>query len=173
MKLKTPKGLNTRPTVDSVKESVFNILNPYIPGSKVLDLFAGTGALAIEALSRGAELAYLVEENRNCCGIIRENLAHTKLLVKGMVYCRKVSSFLKEIGKKGVKFDIVFMDPPYSNNFIQETLQLLVENDIINDKGIVVAEHHKNDIVMDSLGNLKKIRTKRYGDTQVSFLVNS
>ena len=88
MKLKTPKGLNTRPTVDSVKESVFNILNPYIPGSKVLDLFAGTGALAIEALSRGAELAYLVEENRNCCGIIRENLAHTKLLVKGMVYCQ-------------------------------------------------------------------------------------
>lgn len=172
MKLKTPKGLNTRPTVDRVKESVFNILNPYIPGSKVLDLFSGTGALAIEALSRGADLAYLVEENKDCCGIIRENLAHTKFLDKGFVYCRKVSSFLKEFGNKDIKFDIIFMDPPYCNNFIQETLQLLLENDIINDKGIVVAEHHKNDIVLDSFGSLKKIRTKNYGDTRVSFFVN-
>ncbi|NLX77858.1 MAG: 16S rRNA (guanine(966)-N(2))-methyltransferase RsmD [Clostridiaceae bacterium] len=171
MKLKTPKGLNTRPTVDSVKESVFNILNPYIQGSKVLDLFAGTGALAIEALSRGAEYACFVEENRNCCGIIRENLAHTKFIEKGTVYCRKVSAFLRENCKNGVRFDIVFMDPPYSNNFIQETLQLLMENDIINDKGIVVVEHHKNEDVPDSLGNLKKVRVKNYGDTRVSFLV--
>jgi len=171
MKLKTPKGLNTRPTVDNVKESVFNILNPYIPGSRVLDLFSGTGSLAIEALSRGAELAYLVEENRNCCSIIRENLAHTKFLDKGVVYCRKVSSFLKEIGKKDVKFDIIFMDPPYCCNFIQETLQLLVENDIINDKGIVVCEHHKNETVPESFGSLKKVKGKSYGDTRVSFLV--
>jgi len=172
MKLKTPKGLNTRPTVDRVKESVFNILNPYIPGSRVLDLFSGTGALAIEALSRGAELAYLVEENRNCCEIIRENLAHTRFLDKGVVYCRKVSSFLKEFGRKDIKFDIVFMDPPYSHNFIQETLQLLMENDIINDKGIVICEHHKNETVQDSYGSLKKVRTKDYGDTRVSFFVN-
>lgn len=172
MKLKTPKGLNTRPTVDSVKESVFNILNPYIPGSKVIDLFSGTGALAIETLSRGAELAYLVDENKNCCSIIRDNLVHTKFIDRGFVYCRRVSNFLKEIGRKDIKFDIVFMDPPYSNNFIQETLQLLLENDIINDKGIVVAEHHKNEIVPDSVGSLRKVRTKEYGDTRVSFLVN-
>ncbi|WP_257745854.1 16S rRNA (guanine(966)-N(2))-methyltransferase RsmD [Thermoclostridium stercorarium] len=172
MKLKTPKGLNTRPTVDSVKESIFNILNPYIPGSKVLDLFAGTGALAIEALSRGAELAYFVEENRNCCNIIRENLAHTKFLDKGVVYCRKVSNFLREFNPENIKFDIIFMDPPYSRNFIQETLQLLMENDIINDKGIVVCEHHRNEMPSDSIGNLRKIRVKNYGDTRVSFFVN-
>lgn len=173
MRLKTPKGLNTRPTADSVKESVFNILNAYIPGSKVLDLFSGTGALAIEALSRGAEVAYLVEENKNCCGIIRENLTHTKLLDKGVVYCSKVSSFIKEFGKKGIKFDIIFMDPPYSNNFIQETLQLLVQNDIISYEGIVVVEHHKKDVFCDNLGTLKKTRTKSYGDTQVTFFVKN
>lgn len=173
MKLKTPKGMNTRPTVDSVKESVFNVLNPYIPESKVLDLFSGTGALAIEALSRGAKMAYLVEENRNCCRIIRENLTHTKFSDKGTVFCRKVSSFIREIGGKRLKFDIIFMDPPYSKNFIHETLQLLLENDIINDEGIVVVEHHKNDIVLDKYESLIKERTGNYGDTRVSFYVNS
>lgn len=172
MKLKTPKGMNTRPTVESVRESVFNILNPYIPGSIVLDLFSGTGALAIEALSRGAESAFLVEHNRNCCSIIRENLAHTKFLDRGTVYCGKVSTFIEEMGRKGIKFDIIFMDPPYYHNFVQETLQLLVENDIINEKGIVVAEHHKNDTVPDSLNNLKRVRVKEYGDTVVSFFIN-
>lgn len=171
MKLKTPKGINTRPTVDRVKESVFNILNPYIPGSKVLDLFSGTGSLAIEALSRGADMAYLVEENRRCCSIIRDNLTHTKLADKGAIKCRKVSAFIKELRNEAEKFDIVIMDPPYLKNFIDETLQLLVKNDIIKQKGIVVVEHHRDDAVSDEFKNLKKVRIENYGETQVSFLI--
>lgn len=156
MKLKTPKGMNTRPTVDRVKESVFNIINPYIPGSRVLDLFSGTGALGIEALSRGAVSAVFIESDRSCCGIIRDNLAHTRFTDKAEVYCRKVSTALLDLGRNGKKFDIIFMDPPYLKNFIQETLQHMAENDIINKDGILVVEHHRDEPVPEELGRLKK-----------------
>lgn len=164
--------MNTRPTADSVKESVFNILNPDIPESIVLDLFAGTGALAIEALSRGAKKAYLVEQNKNGCTIIKENLKHTKLTENSFVYCQKASSFIRDAAKKGVQFDIVFIDPPYLKNFIQETLQLLVENGIIKNEGIVIVEHSKKDTVPQCIETLTNKRTEHYGDTCVSFFVN-
>lgn len=171
MKLKTPKGSNTRPTVDKVKESLFNIISPYMNESSVLDLFSGTGALAIESLSRGATGATMVEADRKCCNIIRENLAHTGMSDRGLVYCMKVSKAISELGRKGDKFDIVFMDPPYLKNFIQETLQLLITNDIIINNGIVIVEHHKNETVPDVIGTLKKVRTQTYGETHISFLV--
>jgi 16S rRNA (guanine966-N2)-methyltransferase len=171
MKLKTPKGMNTRPTVDRVKESLFNILHPYLNESRVLDLFSGTGALAIEALSRGAAFAVLVDADRGCCEVIRENLAHTRLAENAEVYCRKAGAAVLELGRKGVQFDIVFMDPPYRKNFVQETLQLLADNDIIVDGGMVIAEHHREEPVPESLGRLVKTRTQAYGETCISFLV--
>lgn len=171
MKLKTPKGMNTRPTVDRVKESLFNILHPYLNGSRVLDLFSGTGAWAIEALSRGAAFAVLVDADRNCCEVIRDNLAHTRLTENAAVYCRKAGAAVLDLGRKGDQFDIVFMDPPYRKNFVQETLQLLAENDIIVDGGMVVAEHHCEEPVPESLGCLVKTRTQVYGETCISFLV--
>ncbi len=171
MKLKTPKGMNTRPTVDRVKESLFNIIQPYLHGSKVLDLFSGTGALAIEALSRGAISAVLADADRLSCEVIRDNLAHTGLKEKAMVYCRKASAVVLDLGQNGDQFDIVFMDPPYTQNFIQETLQLLVDNDIIVDGGMVVAEHHRQESVPEVLGCLVKARTQAYGDTCISIFV--
>jgi 16S rRNA (guanine(966)-N(2))-methyltransferase RsmD len=171
MKLKTPKGINTRPTVDRVKESAFNILSSIIPDSDVLDLFSGTGALAVEALSRGAKSAVFVDDDRNCCSIIRENLEHTHLSGKAKVYCKKAGTLLKELGRNSAQFDIVFMDPPYLKNFIRETVQLLAENDIIKDKGIVMIEHHRNETVPNKVGALEKVRTVEYGDTVVSFLI--
>jgi 16S rRNA (guanine966-N2)-methyltransferase len=162
--------MNTRPTADRVKESLFNILSPYIPGCDVLDLFSGTGALAIEALSRGANSAVIVEADKKICAIIKENLVQTRLVEKAQVYCRKVSVALKELGKKEKSFDIVFIDPPYLKNFIQETLQLLVENDIIRKEGIVAMEHHRNESVPDRIGCLEKVRIEEYGETCISFL---
>ncbi len=170
MKLKTPKGINTRPTVDRVKESLFNILHPYIHDSRVLDLFSGTGALAIEALSRGAASAVLVDSDRNCCEIIRDNLIHTGLISKATVYCRKVGTVISDLARNGSQFDFIFMDPPYKKNFVQETLQLLVDNDIIGDGGMVITEHHRDEPVPDQLGGLMKIRTQTYGETCISFL---
>jgi len=171
MKLKTPKGMNTRPTVDRVKESLFNILNPYLQGSRVLDLFSGTGALAIEALSRGAASAVLVDADRACCEVIRDNLAHTRFANKTAVHCRKAGAAIMDLGRNGERFDIIFMDPPYRKNFVQETLQLLVDNDIIVHEGVVVAEHHREEPIPEALGCLVKVRTQVYGETCISFLV--
>jgi 16S rRNA (guanine966-N2)-methyltransferase len=170
IRLKTPKGLNTRPTVDRVKESMFNILAPYIKG-RILDLFSGTGALGIEALSRGADYAVFVDSNRNCCRIISENLERTGFLDKAEVYCCKAASVIKELGKKKSSFDIVFIDPPYLRNFIQETLQLLIENDIIKRKGILIVEHHRDEPVQTVGSGLELYRSADYGETIVSFLV--
>jgi 16S rRNA (guanine(966)-N(2))-methyltransferase RsmD len=171
MKLKAPKGMSTRPTIDRVKESLFNIIHSDLCDMRVLDLFSGTGALAIEALSRGAASAVLVESDRNVCGIIRDNLSHTKLSEKGTVLCRKASAAINELARNGDRFDIVFMDPPYRKNFIQETLQLLVDNGIIVDGGMVVAEHHRDEAVPEKLGYLVRKRTQAYGETCVSFLI--
>lgn len=171
MKLKTPRGMNTRPTVDRVKGSLFNILQPYLDGSRVLDLFSGTGALAIEALSRGAVSAVLVDADRSCCEIIRDNLEHTGFKENAVVYCRKASAAVFDLGRNGNQFDIVFMDPPYIQNFIQETLQLLMDNDIIVDGGMVVAEHHRQESVPEALGYLVKARTQAYGETCISIFV--
>lgn len=170
MKLKTPKGMNTRPTVDRVKESLFNIIHPYIPDSRVLDLFSGTGALAIEALSRGATSAVLVDSDRNCCGIIQDNLMHTGLMNKATVYCRKAAAAISDLARNGSRFDFIFMDPPYNKNFVQETLQLLVDNGIIGDGGMVITEHHRDEPVPDQIGYLTKTRTQTYGETCISFL---
>lgn len=170
MKLKTPKGMNSRPTVDRVKESVFNILTPYIAGSDVLDLFSGTGALAIEALSRGANSAVIVEADRKTCVIIKENLMHTRLNEKARICCRKAAAAIKELGQKGERFDIIFMDPPYLKNFIQETLQLLLENDIITKEGIVVIEHHRDEPVPNRMGSFEKVRCEEYSETCATFL---
>jgi len=169
IRLKTPKGMNTRPTTDRVKESVFSILTPYIKGM-ILDLFSGTGALGIEALSRGADYAVFVDSNSNCCRIISENLERTGFSDKGKVYCRNAASIIKELGKKKSSFDIVFIDPPYLRNFIQETLQLLIENDIIKRKGILVAEHHRDEPVQTVGSELEVFRSADYGETIVSFL---
>lgn len=171
MKLKTPKGINTRPTVDRVKESLFNIIHQNLEGSKVLDLFSGTGALAIEALSRGATTAILVDADKNCCDIIRDNLSHTRLSDRGTVFCRKAGAVIMDLGRNGEQFDIVFMDPPYMKNFVQETLQILVDNDIIVNEGMVIAEHHRDEAIPEVLGCLKKIRTQVYGETCISFLI--
>jgi len=162
--------LKTRPTIDRVKESVFNILAPYIKGT-VLDLFSGTGALGIEALSRGADYAVFVDSDRNCCRIISENLEKTGFSGNAKVYCRRADSVIRELGKNKTSFDMVFLDPPYLQNFIQDTLQLLIENGIIKHKGIIVAEHHRNEPVQTEGSGLEIFRSADYGETVVSFLV--
>jgi len=149
---------------------MFNILAPFIKGM-VLDLFSGTGALGIEALSRGADYAVFVDSDRNCCRIISENLERTGFSDKAKVYCRKSASVIKELGKRKSSFDIVFIDPPYLRNFIQETLQLLTENDIIKREGILVAEHHRDEPVRTDGSGFEIFRSADYGETVVSFLV--
>lgn len=135
--LKTPDGLVTRPTADRVKEALFSIIQFEVPGAKVLDLFGGTGQLGIEALSRDAKSAVFVDEREDACKLIRENLKRTRLEETARVVRSDYADFLKKCRET---FNIIFLDPPYAEKFLENALNLITEIDILETGGIIVAE---------------------------------
>ena len=168
-RLRTPRGPGIRPTSDRVKEALFNILGERVPDSDFLDLFAGTGAVGIEALSRGARLAIFVELDRKVISTIRRNLSNTGLEDCAEVYSLDVLRAIKVLGSKSCKFGIVFLGAPYDSPALEKALELLSVSDIIRDGGVVVAEHRAKHIIADSFGTLTRTRDKRYGDTVLTF----
>ena len=137
IQLKTPEGMLTRPTADRVKEALFSIINFDIPGANVLDLFGGTGQLGIEALSRGASSAVFVDAREESCKLIRENLKRTKLEQNAKVIR---SDYLDYLGRCREEYDIIFLDPPYAEVFLENAIKKITEIDILHSNGIIVAE---------------------------------
>lgn len=137
VQLKTPDGMQTRPTADRVKEALFSIINFDLPGAQVLDLFGGTGQLGIEALSRGAKSAVFVDQSEQACKLIRENLKRTKLEQDGKVVR---SDYLDYLSRCRESYDIIFLDPPYAEVFLENALKRITEIDILRSGGIIVAE---------------------------------
>ena len=137
VQLKTPDGMVTRPTTDRVKEAMFSIIHFDIPGADVLDLFGGTGQLGIEALSRGAKSAVIVDAGDPACKLIKENLKRTKLDGSARVNRADYLEFLRRTGEK---FDIILLDPPYAEVFLENALNCITEIDILRQGGIIVAE---------------------------------
>ena len=135
--LKTPDGMKTRPTADRVKEALFSIIHFDLPGAKVLDLFGGTGQLGIEALSREASSAVFVDEQETACKLIRENLKRTKFTEQARVVRSDYLSFLKNCKET---FNIILLDPPYAEVFLENSLKLITEIDILQSGGIIVTE---------------------------------
>ncbi len=136
-RLKELEGLETRPTADRVKEGVFNIIQFDIEGRRVLDLFAGTGQLGIEALSRGAAAAVFVDQRRDAAALVKENLKLTGLEKNARVVCGEALAFLSSAGEK---FDLVFIDPPYAANLWKNALIAINQFDILSNHGIIVCE---------------------------------
>ncbi|MCX7747106.1 MAG: 16S rRNA (guanine(966)-N(2))-methyltransferase RsmD [Clostridia bacterium] len=168
-KLKTPKGDLTRPTSDRVKESLFNIIAGFLAEAEVLDLFAGSGSLGIEALSRGAALCVFVDKRSECLAIIKENLVHTKMIERARTLSGDAMEVLRRLSGEGSRFDIIFLDPPYRKNLIEEALNIIEKNDIMKPGGIVVAERDKEDKIPESVGAVRLVRDQQYGDTVLSF----
>lgn len=137
VQLKTPDGLTTRPTADRVKEALFSIIQFDIPGAKVLDLFGGTGQLGIEALSRGAISATFVDAGEPACRLIKENLKRTRLEADGKVVR---SDYMEFLGRCREQYNIIFLDPPYAEVFLENALKKITEIDILASGGIIVAE---------------------------------
>lgn len=162
--LKSLPGLDTRPTTDKVKGSVFNILFDFVEGKKVLDLFSGSGAMAIEALSRGAKAAVLVDSSPKSVEIIKENLKFTKLTAN--VNCAKAETFLSSCNEK---FDIIFMDPPYFSSHITECMEIISEGNILNENGIIIAESDKTEIFPEKIANFSLKDERFYGRVAVRF----
>jgi 16S rRNA (guanine(966)-N(2))-methyltransferase RsmD len=158
-----------RPLTGRAKEALFNILVRKNPGSRFLDLFAGTGSVGIEALSRGASLAIFVEHDRKIVQTLRENLSITGFSDRAEVYCLDVVKALRVIDKAKGKFDIVFIGAPYGSPMLEGTLKAIAGTEMVDGDGVVVAEHGKRDKVLGSYGKLIKFRDSNYGDTVLSF----
>ena len=136
-RLKELEGMETRPTTDRVKEAVFNIIQFDIEGRRILDLFAGTGQLGIEALSRGAKSVTFIDERDDACRLIRENLNRTKLQSMAQIVRSDYAAFLHRCNEK---YNIILLDPPYAEIFLENSLKLITEIDILQSGGIIVAE---------------------------------
>lgn len=164
-RLKAPKGLGTRPMLDRVKESLFSVLEGYgrIRG-RVLDLYAGTGSLGIEFLSRGASAADFVEQSAHVCAIIRENLRHTRLDELGRVHNTPVERFL--LANRGVgHYDYIMMDPPYADPAIERTVNLVSELGLGHDGSLLIVGHSPRVVLADTYPGLFRIKFRRLGDS--------
>ncbi len=167
--LKAPKGLNTRPTADRVKESIFNIIQTKLNNSTVIDLFAGSGSLGIEALSRNASRTYFIDNNKNSIQSIKENLKKTGLINNSEIIQIDALNGIIRLSEHEIKANIIFLDPPYSKGLIELTLEAISYYDILQLDGIVIVEYSIKDKVSNNVHKLKKYRTNRYGDVAISF----
>ena len=167
-RLMAPKGLETRPTTDRVKESIFSMINNYIIESNILDLFSGTGSLGIEAISRGANYGYFVDNNKNSIKVINENIKTTGFEEKSEVLWSDTLNVIKQLGENGKKVNIIFMDPPYLKDLIVPCIEAIESERLLDDEGIIVVEHDIKDSIPDVIGSLKKIKEKKYGNTRIS-----
>ena len=168
-RLVAPKGGAIRPTADRIKESLFNILPRDFSGMKILELFAGTGNISIEALSRGAESALLVDASERSARIIRENLRRLELTDRAQMWVMPVRRALNAVGRQGSKFDVIFLDPPYDQKLVGRSLELIASVDPIYPTGLVVAEHSVRETLKTSYGSLSLNDQRRYGDTLLTF----
>ncbi len=168
--LKTVPGQDTRPTTDRIKETLFNILQPEIPGCRFLDLFAGSGAIGIEALSRGASEAVFIENNPRACACIRENLSFTKLSQHGKLLNMDVFAGLRRLsGEK--PFDCIFMDPPYRKDLERRVLEALTESPIADENTLIIAEASMDTDFSFAEGiGYEILRVKEYRTNQHVFL---
>lgn len=168
-RLKAPKGMETRPTSDRIKEALFNIIGTKVINVNFLDLFAGTGAIGIEALSRGAERAVLVEKNPKTTKIIRENLEITGLSDGAVVMVQEADKALDTLAIKGEQFGIIFIDPPYLKGLEKQSLEKIDRTNLLVPGGLIITESSKLDNMPEAVGRVKLFRQERYGDTVLSF----
>ncbi len=169
-KLVTPKRYSIRPTSDRVKESLFNILGGEVEAKVVLDLFAGTGNLGIEALSRGAKRVIFVEKGRQALRLIQTNLSQLGLVDRSEILPRDVNRAIGILNQRGECFDLILMDPPYEKGLIQRTLMKLIAHPIYHTDSILVIEHNRREPRPHLLDGWNLIRQQKIGDTLLSFL---
>jgi 16S rRNA (guanine966-N2)-methyltransferase len=168
-KLKAPSGLELRPTSDKVKEALFNILASRIEGANLLDLYAGTGSIGIDALSRGAQSVVFVENNKRHFQFLKKNLASYPLEGRAETFATAAADFLRKARKSNRSFDIIFIDPPYQSKEIEKILPILQEGDMITTHGLVVIEHFHKKSLPETVGNLSFLKKYKYGETILSF----
>lgn len=158
-----------RPMRDFVRSALFNILYDFVPDAEFLDLFCGTGSVGLEALSRGAKSCVFVDRAPGACGIVRRNLERLDFLDQGRVMEGDALSMIDDLARKGRKFGLVFVGPPYYHELVPQALGALSTGRMLIDDFVVIAEIHQSETADDAYGVLQRVDTRRYGDNQLLF----
>ena len=167
--LVTPRGHRTRPTADQVRIALMDSLMPYLPGARFLDLFAGAGGVGLEALSRGATRAVFVESDPSASDALRRNIAALRLARQTRVVRGDVGRMLAMLAAQAERFELVFLDPPYGAGLVDATLARLGEGALTEPSAIVVAQHFTKQPPAETVGVLRAIRARRFGETTLTF----
>ncbi|WP_300386059.1 16S rRNA (guanine(966)-N(2))-methyltransferase RsmD [Clostridium sp.] len=168
-KLLSPATLETRPTLDRVKESMFSMIQGYIVDAVALDLFAGTGSLGLEAASRGAKEVYLIDKSNTTYPLLKENIVNLKLEKECIALNMDAYEALNLLNTKDLVFDIIFIDPPYCKEMIPEAIKVINENKILSQEGIIVTKIDSIEEIYEGYKKIKLTKSKRYGNTTVCF----
>ncbi len=164
-----PKSKDIRPTADRVRETLFNVLGQWLDGVSVLDLYAGTGALALEALSRGAERAVLVDSGREALELCRANTQALGFEARARILPMPVARALDKLAGEGAAFELVFADPPYAAKAVEDILSQVEGKKLLTPNGTLVVEHDKREPAPEKHGGLLRVDERTFGDTVVSF----
>lgn len=169
--LKAVPGNSTRPTTDKVKEAVFNMIGPYFDGGIGLDLFAGSGGLGIEALSRGLDRIIFVDKDGKAIQTIRENVHNCDLEQKVEVFRNDAERALKAVAKREMQFNFIFLDPPYKKQQLERILEMISTHDLLTPDGVIVCEHGSEVDLPDQVSGLIKNKREKYGIIGISIYV--
>ena len=170
-KLYTLEGINTRPTLDRVKEALFNIIFDKIQDANVLDLFSGSGAIGLEFASRGARKVYLCDNSKSACEIIKKNIQKTHLENKTILYNLDFKEVINKT--KDQIFDVVYLDPPYKTDYIEIAIREMIKNPMINENTLIIAETDEIEKVLMQIENIKEIKLdskRKYGRAHILFI---
>ena len=168
LKLKSLEGSDTRPTLDNVKEAIFSMLFDKVTDAFVLDLFAGSGALGLEALSRGAGKSVFVDANPKACSVIKANIESAKMEGASLVVRSDAAEYLKKAKAENEKFDLIFLDPPYSKGLVEEALSLIEEYGILKENGLIICEFDSTE--KPDIKSFNLVKDKKYGRVCVNIL---
>lgn len=168
-KLLSPEGMETRPTLDRIKESIFSIIQNDVPYAIVLDVFAGTGSLGLEAVSRGAKQCYLVDKSPITFPLLEKNVEN--LNFKPMCKCLNMDSYnaLHKLSEDGIVLNLIFIDPPYMKNMIPKAIEIICDKNLLDRKGLIVTKIDSSEEIYEGNGKINLTNFRKYGNTTVCF----
>lgn len=170
-RLKEPDFKTTRPTKDRIREAVFSIIAGSVPGAKVLDIFSGSGAYGLEALSRGAESVVFIEKGKRCIDVISENIRLFEARNSSKIMPMDAFKAIRDLAEASMRFDLIFADPPYNTALAKKILIMINRYDILSRFGLAIIEHHKDESIFDMEDGISIYKQKAYRDIFVSIFI--
>ncbi|RWR08212.1 16S rRNA (guanine(966)-N(2))-methyltransferase RsmD [Siminovitchia fortis] len=171
-KLKSVPGKSTRPTTDKMKETIFNWIGPYFSGGSCLDLYAGSGGIGLEALSRGMDFAIFVDNNKQAIHTIKTNVSICGMDDKCEIYNNDSERALRAIDKRKLQFDLIFLDPPYKRQKLESLLEMIEKKSLLKQSGCIICEHDPEVALPETIGGLEQVKSASYGMSSLAMYIH-